>query len=108
MIAGADAVVEWQSVLDDLEQRLDATERLLAGDSGDTAEVVAAWKPPSPRCAIPAQLADRATRLLSRHEELAARLTAQLGAHRNHLRVADHFTRTLSQRGGAAYIDVTA
>ena len=79
----------WETALDDLERSVDQAEELvspgfLLADAGTQPDP--AWTPQSGLGPIPADLADRASRLLDRQLELTRRVEDAVSTARAHLR----------------------
>lgn len=72
MIAAGIASRDWVEALDDLDAFVRRAEGSIASDPST---VIAQWHPPSNLGLMPAELLDRASRLLMRQESLRARLT---------------------------------
>ena len=101
---------EWRLLLDSLESDLQDYGRVLAarGVAGPVPE----WAPPLPQSPLPAELADRARRLLARQQELGTRLQeamAELAHELAQQRTQGRaFANAPMAEPSTAYLDTTA
>ena len=71
MNAAGIASHDWVEVLDDLDTFVTRAEMLIVSDPST---VISEWRPPADLGTLPAEMLDRASRLLMRQESLQARL----------------------------------
>ena len=100
---------EWRTALDDLEQTLESTERLLDGDVA-AEPVLPGWSPPDLPGPIPAEYAVRARALLGRQQELISRTVSATVGVSQKIELLDKLTasRRGARDGNPVYVDLTA
>jgi hypothetical protein len=99
----------WESVLDDLEHRLDhveqMAEKIIASADGDA---LPGWEPPAHLGPLPRHLLDRAQRLLDRQQTVIARIPPLLAATRQQHQIGQRIGHATTRPITPVYVDVTA
>jgi hypothetical protein len=95
----------WESVLDDLERRIDHAERLIGSADAD---VLPDWEPPTHLGPLPRHLLDRAQRLVEHQQALVGRISRLLAATRQQHQVGQRIGQATTRPTTPIYVDVTA
>jgi hypothetical protein len=97
----------WESVLDDLEHRLDRAEQLIADADAD-ADSLPDWEPPAHLGPLPRHLVARVRRLLGRQQAVIGRIPPLLAATRQQHQVGQRIGHATTRPTTPVYVDVTA
>ena len=97
--------VTWETVLDDLEHRLDRAERLIASVEADG---LPEWEPPTHLGPLPRHLLGRAQQLVDRHQAVVRRIPTLLASTRQQHQVGQRIGHATARPVTPVYLDVTA
>ena len=105
-----DSRTAWVTALDELERTLDATARLLSGETPTEALDMPEWSPPHIKGSLPADLVARAERLLGRQQAYIDEIASARLVTRQKMVLLDKLTGGYGPASTAVpvYVDITA